>query len=263
MLDTAVIYDPHGAGAVLEIPLEQPRAGHQAFRLPDGSVLVAGGSNDEVGSACTSVPDCFYGKAQATAARFDVATRTFSATGAMAAPRMLFGGVLLADGTPLLVGGASDTASLKRVEVFSIESASFAEVAPLSNARLRPVVVGLGNGSVLAAAGKIANVGPVGVTEIYDPTTNQWSDGPDIGVPRTGSAAVTLESGNALVAGGYDQSTGDELDQLLIYDAIAGSWRALPPMVEPRTLPTATLLKDGRVLVAGGVGALATCEIVE
>ena len=54
-------------------------------------------------------------------------------------------------------------------------------------------------GTVLAAAGKVANVGPVGVTEIYDPTANQWAAGPDIGVPRTGSASPQLSSAWAAV----------------------------------------------------------------
>jgi Galactose oxidase, central domain len=261
--DTAVVYDPNGEGPGAIVSLGGPRAGHLAFRLASSDVLVVGGSNDEIGSACTSVPDCFYGKALATAELFNGKTATFAPTAAMAGPRMLFGGVLLEDGTPLMVGGASDTASLKRVETFAADDGSFIEMAPLANARLRPVVVSLGSGAVLAAAGKIANVGPVGVTEIYDPSSDQWTDGPDIGEPRTGSAAVTLDSGNALVVGGFNQTTGSELDELLIFDQDDGSWLPITPLLEPRALPTATLLTDGRVLVVGGVGGLLSCEIAE
>ncbi len=140
---------------------------------------------------------------------------------------------------------------------------AFVELAPLANARFRPAVVALGSGAVLAAAGKVANVGPVGVTEIYDPVADAWAAGPDIGAPRTGSAAVTLESGNALVVGGFDQTSGDELDELLVFDATTNAWLALPPMVKRRALPTATLLDDGRVLIAGGGDGLASCEIAE
>jgi hypothetical protein len=136
-------------------------------------------------------------------------------------------------------------------------------MASLDHPRFRPTVVRLGNGSVLAAAGKIANVGPVGVTEIYDPAADDWSEGPEIGAPRTGAAGVTLPSGNALVLGGYDQTTGDFLDELLIFDATSRTWNALPPMNEQRVVPTATLLVDGRVLIVGGLGAGDRCEIAE
>ncbi|NUO47687.1 MAG: hypothetical protein HOV80_02395, partial [Polyangiaceae bacterium] len=124
-------------------------------------------------------------------------------------------------------------------------------------------VVKLGSGAVLAAAGKFANGGPVGVTEIYDPTADAWTEGPDIGAPRTGAAAVTLQSGNALILGGYDQTTNDFLDELLVFDAITLSWTALPPLLDARVVSTATLLDDGRVLVAGGLGAERSCEIAE
>lgn len=261
--DTAILYDPSGAGVVTEIALGAPRGGHHALPLPDGDILVVGGSNDTPGSACTSVPDCHYGKALATSERFDVEARTFSAAGSMAGPRMLFGAVTLRDGSPLVVGGATDTTSLARVERFDPSLMSFVEEAPLANARLRPVVVSLGDGAVLAVAGKVANVGPVGVTEIYDPLMRQWMDGPELAVPRTGAAAVTLQSGNALIVGGFDQTTGDELDEILIFDAATRAWVHLPPLSVPRALPTATILGDGRVLVVGGSGGLASTEITE
>ncbi len=261
VLSTAVLYDP-SMGGVAEVPLAGPRGGHAAFRLASGDVLIAGGSNDEVGSDCTSVPNCQYGKGLKTVERFDVASQTWVAQPDLAAPRILFGAVQV-DGLPLLVGGASDTASLSRVELYDSAAEAFNVVAPLDNARLRPTVVSLGDGRVLAAAGKIANVGPIGVTELYDASINAWTEGPEIGAPRTGTAATTLQSGNALVVGGFNQVTGDVLDELMLFDAAANVWVTLPPMVEPRSLPTATLLQDGRVLIVGGSGGLSSAEIAE
>ncbi len=262
VLATAVLYDPL-SGVVAEIPLGGPRAGHESFRLPNGDVVIAGGSNDQVGSDCTSVPDCQYGKAIASVERFDVATESWSALDDLAGPRILFGVAPLEPGSLLLVGGASDTASLSRVERYDPAMGAFVLAAPLENARLRPTVVALGDGRVLAAAGKIANVGPVGVTELYDPALDAWTEGEAIGVPRTGAVAVALQSGNALVAGGFNQLTGNILDELLIFDAATDGWVSLPSMVEPRTLPTLTLLQDGRVLIVGGYGGLSSVEIAE
>ncbi len=262
VLSTAVLYNPADGSAGV-VQLGGPRAGHQALPLPNGDVLVVGGSNDQFGSACTSVPNCAYGKALATAERFDVASSAFSPTSPMAGPRMLFGALLLADGTPLMIGGASDTSSLTRVEGFAADSDAFSPRASLAKARFRPVVARLGSGVVLAAAGKVANVGPIGVTELYDPIADAWKAGPDIGTPRTASAAVTLQSGNALVVGGFNQITGQDLDEALIFDQSSVSWAALPPLIRKRALPTATLLKDGRVLIVGGSGGLADCEITE
>jgi hypothetical protein len=257
-----VIYDL-AEGAVAELPLAGPRGGHHAFRSPDGDVWIAGGSNDEVGSDCTAVPDCQYAKGLATVERFDVDAQVWSEEAELAGPRILFGSALLADGSPLLVGGASDTASLDRVERFDPATGRFVLAAALSHERFRPTVVALGDGRILAAAGKIANVGPVGVTELYDPSGDTWTEGPEIGAPRTGPAAVTLQSGNALVVGSFDQTTGDVLDELLVFDAASGAWVALPPMLEPRALPSATLLQDGRVLIVGGIGGLDSVEIAE
>jgi hypothetical protein len=207
-------------------------------------------------------PDCQYGKGLKTVERFDVASQTWVAHPDLAGPRILFGAVQV-DGLPLLVGGASDTASLSRVELYDSAAEAFNVVAPLDNARLRPTVVSLGDGRVLAAAGKIANVGPIGVTELYDASINAWTEGPEIGAPRTGTAATTLQSGNALVVGGFNQVTGDVLDELMLFDAAANVWVTLPPMVEPRSLPSATLLQDGRVLIVGGSGGLSSAEIAE
>jgi hypothetical protein len=262
VLDTALLYDLN-EGAVDELPLAGPRGGHHAFLLADGDVWIAGGSNDEVGSECTGVPGCQYAKGIATVERFDVEAQAWSVEPELAGPRILFGSARLADGAPLLVGGASDTASLDRVERFDLATGRFVVASSLSFARFRPTVVALGDGRVLAAAGKIANVGPIGVTELYDPSRDTWTEGPEIGAPRTGPAAVTLQSGNALVVGGFDQTTGDLLDELLVFDAETDAWIALTPLVEPRALPTATTLKDGRVLIVGGIGGLESVEIAE
>ena len=262
VLSTAVVYDPT-MGVVAEFALGGPRGGHGAFRLSNGDVLIAGGSSDEVGSDCTAVPNCQYGKALATVERFDAAAESWVAHPDLAGPRILFGATLLENGTPLLVGGASDTASLTRVEMYDANAEAFVVVAPLEHARFRPTVVSLGDGRVLAAAGKIANVGPIGVTELYDASLDMWVEGPEIGARRTGAAAATLQSGNALVVGGFNQETGDVLDELLVFDATEDVWVTLPAMVEPRSLPTATLLQDGRVLIVGGFGGLSSAEIAE
>jgi hypothetical protein len=67
--------------------------GYAATRLPDGTVLVAGGSYGEPGQAL------------ATAQLFDPANRTWTATGSLREPRSFGVATLLLDGTVLVAGG--------------------------------------------------------------------------------------------------------------------------------------------------------------
>ena len=68
---------------------------------------------------------------------------------------------------------------------------------------------------------------------------------------RTGAAAVALEDGRTLIAGGQNAS-GEATASVVIYDPATHAVSGAGELLLPRVGHTATLLADGRVLVAGG-----------
>jgi hypothetical protein len=80
--------------------------------------------------------------------------------------------------------------------------------------------------------------------------------------PRRYHSATLLPSGQVLVAGGYDGSTGI-LTPSEVYDPGSGTWCRSAWMGVERYSHTATLLPSGQVLVAGGFsnGDQASAEV--
>lgn len=263
VLASALLFDPATSAFTAVGSMTDPRAGHLATLLADGRVLVAGGATDEVGTPCTQIPNCATGKALASAEVFDPATSTFTKVGDMTTPRLASFITTLASGTALVAGGADDTDSVTNVDLFDATANTFAATAPLLHDRLYLSGSTLGSGRVLVVAGKNANVSPLKSTELYDPTAETWTAGPNVDGVRTAAAVVTLQSGNAISIGGYDQLTNKSIPSVELFDDAAGTWTVLPPLAKGRAIATATLLLDGRVLVVGGSGpsALSACEI--
>lgn len=257
VLASAVVYDPTTNAFSAVGAMADPRAGHLATLLDDGRVLVAGGATHEVGTPCTTIPNCATGKALASAEAFDPATGAFSAVGSMTTPRLASFITTLHDGRPLIAGGADDTDSVTNTDLFDAKTNAFSGTGPLLHDRLYLSGGTLGSGRVLAVAGKNANVSPLKSTELYDPTTGAWAAGPDVGSVRTAAAVVTLQSGNAISIGGYDQLKNKAIGDVELFDDASSTWTILPPITKPRAIATATLLLDGRVLVVGGVGSSA------
>ncbi|MDQ2744800.1 MAG: hypothetical protein M3Z66_21245 [Chloroflexota bacterium] len=101
-------------------------------------------------------------------------------------------------------------------------------------------------------------------SELYNPTTDVWTPGPDMPNARAGFTATVLHDGRVLVAGGLNSS--GYLANADIYDPASNSWTSAANMANARGAQTATLLPSGQVLVAGGfgaAGALSSCEIYD
>lgn len=102
--------------------------------------------------------------------------------------------------------------------------------------------------------------------ELFDPVTDRFSTTGAMVAPRFGAAALRLQSGEVLIAGGRDTLHGSvPMASAEIYSPTSGTFRSTGSMASTREGFTATLLSDGRVLVTGGVSAtggfLASAEI--
>ncbi len=210
------------------------------------------------------------------------ASGTFSAAGSLHEPRMFPTGTLLTDGRVLVTGGDQGTTS---AEIYDPATNGYSMTGSMVVGRGDHVAALLPNGRVFVAGG---NPNPtLGMTsEVFDPTTESWSNGPTLTFePR---AAVLLSGGQVLLiptsgpAAIYDPvsgtvtPTGTVLDsspfrlvvplsgdraliwtstgqpQMQLYSLSAGLFTVAETPLQPHQSGSVSPLPDGRVLIVGG-----------
>jgi len=81
--------------------------------------------------------------------------------------------------------------------------------------------------------------------------TRGWSTAADVITPRANAAAVALDDGRVLVAGG-NSSPSTALSSAELYDPATNTWAAARPMLHAHARLAMVKLTDGRVLVTDG-----------
>ena len=96
------------------------------------------------------------------------------------------------------------------------------------------------------------DLGPRNAT-IFDPVTENWSQGALMAVGRYYPTATTLPDGRILVQGGTTTCNSCVADVPEIYDPVANSWTQLGPTAKMafKYYPHTFVLPDGRIIVAG------------
>ena len=168
--------------------------------------------------------------------------------------------VALADGSALVMGGASsessatpDSATTQRFDPSSETLLPGPALVFPVRARLSAVAVPLRAGFLLAGAG--VNTFAQGtpselVSQTFDPVLDSFTRAGDLTLRHEGTGIpATLADGRVLLTGGGTPGTR----ATEIYDPGTRSWTRASEMVLGRRSHSATLLKDGRVLIAGGV----------
>lgn len=217
-----------------------PRAKQTATLLPDGKVLIAGGTDG--------------GSSLSSAELFDPATNTFSPTGSMVSARDSHTATLLPNGKVLIAGGESDSAPSRKIlasaELYDPATGTFTPTADMNLSRVGATATLLANGKVLIAGGDDADVPRA---EIYDPDKGTFTltGALTSALGRQSHAAVLLADGKVLLAGGYDLF--DILDSAELYDPSSDQFTPTGDLTEYRSFFTLSLLPDGRVLAAGGL----------
>ena len=196
-LASAEVFDPAtnsfssaGIGA-----MGTPRRGAVAAPLPDGRVLVAGGSYYDGG-------DHYLASAEV----FDPATNAFTAVGEMGIARVRAAAAPLPDGRVLVAGGNDGPTRLSSAEVFNPATNTFTAVNDMGTDRARAAAAPLPDGRVLLAGG--TNGAPLSSAEVFDPATNSFSSAGigAMGTARQAPTAARLPDGRVLVSGGvYDE----------------------------------------------------------
>jgi hypothetical protein len=231
-----------------------PRYLHTATLLPDGRVLVAGGSNGEETTAITEV--------------YDPAEDKWATVGRMSTGRARAAALLLSTGKVLIIGGANNGKAVASADLFDPATGAWHGVRHMANARHLHTATQLPDGRILVIGGVKSGMlrsAQTDSAEIYEPETDRWENAGRMEVGRSDHAATLLPSGEVLITGGYNGSR--ILASVEVFEPAVGAWSSAPSLNIARARHTATLLPDGRVLVAGGAGengvALATAELFD
>ncbi|MBH1964126.1 MAG: IPTL-CTERM sorting domain-containing protein [Comamonadaceae bacterium] len=210
--------------------------------LPDGKVLVAGGSTD------------------GSAELYDPITRSWSLTGSMTSPRRSHGAALMRDGRVLVVSGFQNgTGEVTGAEIYDPLTGTWSPAAPPLVPRHYASLNLLADGRLLLAGG-FTTGGPTGQSEIYDPAANTWTATGSLHYPRNGmmgspmAHGTLLVSGKVLIVGGSDSARNSQKIAEL-YDPATGFWNDGDLISVGRDNGSANLLPSGEVLLAGGYEA--------
>lgn len=225
--------------------------------LPNGMFLIAGG-----GTANRSVHE---------AELYDYKTGTWKTTGSMQWPRCVHSATQLASGNVLVAGGIDWITEEVHpsTEIYDYKTGTWTTTAPMASPRFAHRAVQLSDGRVLVSGGNSAypEESALASVEIYDPQTGKWRETAPMATARKNHAAVTLQDGRVLVAGGSSGpfNANRQLDSAEVFDPQTEKWTAVAFLREGRWGPTTTLLPSGDVLVTGGAiapfGARSSAEL--
>jgi N-acetylneuraminic acid mutarotase len=249
---TAEIYDPV---TDIFVPtsglMKSARAFHTATRLGDGTVLITGGGISDTDTAELYLPS----------------SKTFSSVSGQMSVNRDAGhtATLLKDGTVLITGGINDNGDvLDLAEIYDPRTKTFSgPTGKMTTARTFHAATILNDGRVLITGGgptmSMADV--LDTAEIYDPTTRTFTSIPfRMSSPRTLHAAIALNDGRVLIAGGF-QNANSILDSADVYDPASGQFQVLAAkMTVPRAYHTVTALSSGRILITGGESTRTTSQ---
>lgn len=220
-------------------------ASHTATLLPNGKVLLAGGTDQRT-------------SAFASAELYDPVAGNWTGISPLNQARFAHTATLLNNGLVLVAGGATDpnddTSAIASAELFNPANRSWVATGPLHTARSRHTATLFPNGMVLVVGGLSTNPYPniTPSAEIYDPGAGLWTAVNSMVAARYGHTATLLANGRVLISGGGVTNSLLVTEGCELYDPVSGGWQATGALSWPAVNHAATLLPDGTVLVAGG-----------
>jgi len=243
----AQVFDPSTMRSTLVGPMITPRHGAAVALLPDGHVLIAGGTPLGQDGATSS------------AELFDSDTLTFLPTGSMTTSRSGHSMAILPDGRVFVSPGESRMG----VEIYDPSTGTFSGAGTVASYFHGNTAIALPDDRVAVLGG--STLMTEGFLELWDPASLTFSPGcrprpcpllsPDGGrlPPAEGSlpgritSATLLDDGRLLLIG----DTQSRANWSGVYDPATGVTTPISPTRS--YLAKATRIPDGRVLIVGGL----------
>jgi len=254
----AQLFDPttNSWSATSSLPNTESRSRHTAGLLANGDVIVAGGKQ------IISDPN-YVETSRATAAKYVPDTGLWTSVASMSVARAAHSASILSDGSFLVAGGETlDTANAVDDVLATAErydpSANAWTSSSLAVSRVEHTSELLASGKVIILGGWDHQSASKIATEIYDPSSNSWSAGPDMSVGRSRHVSARLADGKVIVTGGWQGAPFEysPLASVEIYDPSSGSigaWTTRHGMTEGRVRHAGAALFNGKFLVVGGL----------
>jgi hypothetical protein len=233
---------------------------HTASPLPNGDVLIAGGTVDQGATMFFAVDDYWVYGAQ-TAALTHLAT-------SMVEPRTQHTATVLADGRILTLGGTDELGATRKTgEIFDPATTTSTPIPSMSVNRVLHSATLLADGRVFVAGGasSVDVSSPLTLvaavlksTEIYDPATNSWSAGPNLPKPRAFHGASRLGDGKVLITGGIEVTDliivllPDITNDARRYDPVTNQFQSTAAFPGPRAGTVQKTLPNGDAVIVGG-----------
>ena len=225
---------------------------HTATLLPNGKVLVAGGT---MGDGSFKIAELY-----------DSATGTWGITDSLITRRESHTATLLPNGKVLIAAGFDyDYNSLNSAELYDPATGTWSSTGSLNASRVYHTATLLPSGKVLVVGGfdqEGSKAQPVvdvnlalNTAELYDPTTGTWSIKGSLNTARLAHTATLLPNGKVLVAAGSGVNHPGGLNSAELYDPDTGTWSSTGNLNTARESRTATLLPSGKVLLVGNDSA--------
>ncbi|MGB0952427.1 MAG: Kelch repeat-containing protein [Planctomycetota bacterium] len=264
VLRTCEIYDPVLGTWTNTANMAKYRAGATATVLPDGRVLVAGGTEGNGSHELHDVAD-LLGTALKSTEIYDPVTDTWSFGSNMTEFKAGAMAITLSDGRWLVSGGVTHTLLFgipipdfsNNQQVYDPTTGNWSNVANMKDKRALGGIALMQNGSVYiagGAGGDIFNIGPIRDTEIYNPTTGNAIAKPNLGQESAFNRCIALGGSRVMIVGG---ARGDLVDPIpikncWIYDNASSTVNTVTFMPEAHAGGVVSLMEDGTIYSGGG-----------
>ncbi len=243
---SAALYTP-GAFAGLLIATH----GHTTTLLPNGNILVTGGTTGTLNASTSRVEI------------YDMPTSAWSAAGNIGGgspvARSSHTATLLGNGRVLVAGGFENGTAKANAYLYNPADNTWAATGALTTARgghtATLINKGTKAGYVLICGGRNGAGTATNKCEMFNGASFSDADAADMSSARVGHTASAITGGRVFVSGGQNDSN-TYLPTNEIYDPEKNEWQTVDALLQGRSEHSAVVLNNGLIMISGGFNGL-------